>query len=64
MAKPNPGKVDPGIARSAMANANGKVSAMWSQYIREHWRLTGDLAPGCDKKDFDAWLRQNGFAAV
>jgi hypothetical protein len=58
MAKPKPEKVKPYLAREALFLAKDTKSA-WSEYIRQHYRHTGDLAPGCDAKDFFEWVKQN-----
>lgn len=56
--KTDPSRVNPTLARQALAQAE-KRTHVWSQYIILHFRATGDLAPGCDAKDLYAWLEAN-----
>lgn len=56
-------KVHEEAAIRALAAAESPQYA-WSRYIIEHWRLTGDLAPGCDMKHFLAWANEFTRAAA
>jgi len=58
VSKPKPEKVNPTLAREAVNRAKDRQSA-WSEYVRLSFRRTGNLAPGCDAKDFYGWLKQN-----
>lgn len=56
--KGKPERVDPNLARLALGRAKDAGSA-YSEYIRAHWQATGNLAPGCDAKDFVAFCQIN-----
>ncbi len=58
MAKEHPERVDPTLARRALAQSHQRTE-VYSQYIALHFRSTGDLAPGCDARDLYAYLEQN-----
>jgi hypothetical protein len=49
--KPRPEKVIPQLLEKAIATGKERNS-LWSEYIVFHYRATGNLAPGCDAKDF------------
>ena len=49
----HPELVHPGLLRKAMERAKDRQSA-FSEYIRLHHQATGNLAPGCDARDFFA----------
>jgi hypothetical protein len=51
--QPHPELVIEAILRKAMVQAKDRQSA-FSEYIRLHYRATGNLAPGCDARDFFA----------
>ena len=51
--KPHPELVIEAILRKAMERAKDRQSA-FSEYIRLHYQATGNLAPGCDARDFFA----------
>ena len=55
MAKPDPSKVIPQLLEAAIQTGKERNS-LYSEYIRLHYRTTGNLAPGCDAKDFYAAL--------
>lgn len=55
--KPHPERVDPAIAARVCERAKSRQHA-FSDYIVSHFRVTGDLAPGCDARDFYAWYDQ------
>lgn len=63
MAKPQPDRVHPEIARRALREAKQRT-AIWSEYIILHWRGTGNLAPGCDLQDLIVWLEANEAEAL
>lgn len=54
--KADPGKVNASIAIQALRLAKGDLQAVYSQYIKVHFRQTGKLAPGCDNRDLQAWI--------
>jgi len=58
--KAHPEKVDPGIGRQAMKRAKDRQSS-YSEYIRLHYQATGNLAPGCDARD---WLAKNSDVSL
>lgn len=60
--KPNPSKVHGKIALQALDQAQ-YVNDAFTQYIILHFRITGNLAPGCDMRDFSQWLRENAAEA-
>ena len=56
--KVHPEKVNPALAEHVYKTLGGspkKRSSAYSDYIVLHFRVTGDLAPGCDARDFLAW---------
>ena len=53
--KTHPERVDPVLARRALAEEAGDRQKAYSRYIVLHFRATGDLAPGCDNRDLQAW---------
>jgi hypothetical protein len=53
--KAHPEKVIPQLADRAIATGKER-NALFSEYIVLHWRATGNLAPGCDTRDFIAYL--------
>jgi len=57
MAKPKPEKVIPNLAIKAYEATGGEMNKVYSEYIRLHYRATGQLAPGCDAKDLIAWFK-------
>ncbi len=58
MPKVHPEKVIPALARYAMSKTTER-NAVYTEYIRYHWKQTGNLAPGCDARDLYAWLEKN-----
>lgn len=54
--KPDKSKVQPSIAKLALSRASGDKQRAWSEYIRAMYQSTGSLAPGCDAKDFYAYI--------
>ena len=56
MAKADYNKVDPTIAREALRQAGHDRGKAYSEYIRLMFRSTGNLAPGCDNKDLQAFF--------
>lgn len=52
-------RVIPALAREAYQRAKGEKQRAFSEYIRLMYRVTGRLAPGCDAKEFYAWVKQN-----
>lgn len=46
------------VAIQALTQAK-YVSEAWSRYIILHFRATGNLAPGCDMRDFSDWIKAN-----
>lgn len=60
--RPDPSKVHRTAALRALAADNPQLG--WTQFIAEHWRLTGNLAPGCDMKDFLAFANTFTRAAA
>lgn len=56
--KARPERVDPGLARAALAHEGGNRQTAYTQYIVLHFRQTGDLAPGCDMRDLQAFYEQ------
>lgn len=61
--RPDASKVHRTAAIRALAAADNPQIG-WTQFIVEHWRLTGDLAPGCDMKDFLAFANAFTRAAA
>ena len=65
--KPKLERVNPALARESYRIAGtvktkgkrDRRQRAWSEYIRLHFRVTGNLAPGCDAKDFYSWIDQN-----
>ena len=55
MKKPHPERVDPPAGAEAVRAADGDRMGAWTQYVIVHFRRTGQLAPGCDARDFFAW---------
>ena len=55
MGKPDISKVIPALARQALELAGGDRKVAYSRYIELHYRNTGNLAPGCDNKDLQAF---------
>ena len=53
--KPHPEKVNQALLDRAIATRKPR-NALFSEYIRVHYIATGDIAPGCDAKDFYAAL--------
>ncbi len=51
--QPHPELVIEALLRKAMERAKDRQSA-FSEYIRLHYQSTGNLAPGCDARDFFA----------
>ena len=58
MTKSYPSRVNPDLAISAMAGCTQRTH-LYTQYILAHYRLTSDLAPGCDARDLYAWYEAN-----
>lgn len=58
--KPHPEYVIPQIADRSIATGKDR-NMLWSEYIRFHYKMTGKLAPGCDAKDFYAYIDKLGF---
>ena len=58
MARANPEKVNPSMARAAMPKATIRTH-LYTEYILIHYKATGSLAPGCDAKDLYAWYELN-----
>jgi len=56
--KPHPEYVIPQLADVAIATGKDR-NCLWSEYIVANYRATGKLAPGCDARDFYAYLDQN-----
>ena len=54
MAKADSSRCHPEFVRKALSLANGDKQAAFTRYIQLHYRATGNLAPGCDAKDFQA----------
>lgn len=53
-------------AVAAVLQGNHVPQAGWTEYIVQHYRLTGQISPGCDMADFYAayvprWLAQHGW---
>lgn len=61
--RPDAAKVHRTAAIRALAAADDPQIG-WTQFIAEHWRLSGDLAPGCDMKDFLAFANAFTRAAA
>jgi hypothetical protein len=57
--KPHPEYVIPQLLERAIKTGKERNS-LWSEYIVAHYRATGNLAPGCDTKDFYAALDSYG----
>lgn len=55
MSKGNPHKINANIAIEALSICNGDRKAAFSRYIQLMYRHTGNLAPGCDNKDLQAF---------
>lgn len=53
--KPHPERVIVSLVEKALETGKERA-ALYSEYIRLHYRATGRLAPGCDAKDFYAVL--------
>ena len=53
--KAHPEYVIPQIADLAIATGKER-NALFSEYIRYHYKCTGKLVPGCDARDFYAYL--------
>jgi hypothetical protein len=49
--KPHPERVIVSLVEKALETGKERV-ALFSEYIRLHYKATGRLAPGCDAKDF------------
>jgi hypothetical protein len=58
MPKPDTSKVNPAWARQALINAKGNRKAAYSHYILICRKHTGNLAPGCDNKDLQAFYEK------
>lgn len=64
MSRPDPNRVYPTLAEKAYEapleyrNELGHRQAAFSQYIVERFRAIGQLGPGCNAKDFYAYLDQ------
>ncbi len=61
MAKPRPERVNPDIAALAYEASTGRNERdrrqrAFSNYIALRWRMIGQFGPGCDAKDFYAYL--------
>jgi hypothetical protein len=61
--KSHPEKVIPALLEKAIATGKERNS-LWSEYIVAHYRATGNLAPGCDAKDFYAALDASALKNV
>ena len=61
--RPDASKVHQPAAIRALAAADDPQIA-WTQFIAEHWRITGNLAPECDMKDFLAFANALTRAAA
>ncbi len=65
--KPHPERAHPDLVALALERARDRGSA-YSEYIRLHWQATGNLAPGCDARDFfaayDALVAERQAAAA
>jgi hypothetical protein len=59
----HPERVNSHIAELALVQATKRGSA-WTDYILVHYRATGNLAPGCDARDFYAWSEANAPARL
>jgi hypothetical protein len=53
--KAHPERVIPQLADAAISTGKDR-NALFSEYIIAHYRSTGKLAPGCDAKDFYAYM--------
>jgi len=53
--KPNISKVNLVMAKQALINAKSDRKKAYSQYIILHFHATGNLAPGIDNKDLQAY---------
>lgn len=53
--KARPERVDPTVGQAVMQETKDRQRS-WTLYIIAHWRATGDLAPGCDARDWLAWF--------
>ena len=58
MAKANPSKVNPVIAKKAVSLAKSR-NAVYSECVKLSYQTTGKLAPGFDNKDLQAWIDIN-----
>ena len=58
MTKVNLARVNPDLAAIAMRGCAHRTH-LYTQYILAHYRITGDLAPGCDARDLYAWYDAN-----
>lgn len=55
--KPHPERVDPVLARAALAETAGHYRSVWTSYIVRHFRETGKSLPGCDMRDLQEFYR-------
>ena len=53
--KAHPERVIPQLVDRAIATGKDR-NCLFSEYIVFHYRATGNLAPGCDARDFYAYL--------
>jgi len=51
MSKPHPERVFEELVRKALETGKERA-ALFSEYIKLHYRVTGKLVPGCDARDF------------
>ena len=58
MSKVHVEDVNPDLAIAAIRGCTQRTH-LYSQYIIAHYRLTGQLAPGCDARDLYAWYEAN-----
>lgn len=49
--KPHPERVIESLVIKALETRKER-SALFGEYIKLHYRVTGNLAPGCDARDF------------
>lgn len=49
--KPHPESVIPEIVKRVIETGKER-NALFSEYIRFHYKYTGKLSPGCDARDF------------
>jgi hypothetical protein len=52
--KPHPERCHLEMVRKAKEQAADDRARAWSRYIIIHYNATGNLAPGCDARDFYA----------